>query len=271
MKDIKKRIKAYCAIFKDAQEKMKKEADIVMYIVEFFKDILGYDVFNEISKEYQVKDKYCDIAIKLGSEVAFLIEVKQPGIRLIDKHIEQAENYAMRSGTKWVILTNGCEWRLYHLSFDEEEGIVSSLVFKIDFIKEFVEKPDEVIEKILYLHKKHYLKGELEKYWKKETMLVPTSIVKALFSIKSLKAISREINKGAKVKVGVDDIAKAIKNLMDKEVLAELADIKIRKKRKQTKPRIEEKIEIKPDQEERSMIDTSLASPGIDKSKPNLH
>ncbi|MGB8953655.1 MAG: type I restriction enzyme HsdR N-terminal domain-containing protein, partial [Candidatus Aminicenantales bacterium] len=106
-KELKKKLLLYSNIFKEAQEKEKKEADVIMYIIEFLKDVLGYDVFTEISKEYQIKEKYCDIAIKLRGQVELLIEVKQPGLRLVDKHIEQAENYAMRSGTKWVILTNG--------------------------------------------------------------------------------------------------------------------------------------------------------------------
>ena len=231
-KDLKKLLKNYCLIFKDAQEMGKKEADVVMYLVQFFKDVLGYDIFTEISKEYQVKDKYCDIAIKLNGQVEFLVEVKQPGTRLMDRHIEQAENYAMRSGTKWVILTNGCEWRVFHLSFDEEGGVESTLAFKIDLIKDFEERPKDVIEKFSFLHKKYYLKGELDKFWKKKTLLVPKSLAKSLFTENVLKTIGREINRGADVKVGVEEVAKALKNMLDKEILAEMADIQIGKKRK---------------------------------------
>ena len=45
-KELKKKLKYYSTIFKDAQEKGKKEADLVMYLVEFFKDVLDYDLFN---------------------------------------------------------------------------------------------------------------------------------------------------------------------------------------------------------------------------------
>lgn len=245
-RDIKKPLKNYCSVFKEAQDAGKKEADVVMYLVQFFKDVLGYDVFTEISKEFQVKDKYCDIAIKLNGQVELLVEVKQPGMRLMDKHIEQAENYAMRSGTKWVILTNGCEWRVFHLSFDEEGGVESALVFRVDLLKDFQENPDDVISKFEMLQKKYYLRGELDKYCTKKTMLVPKSLAAALFTNTVLRAIGKEINRGADVRVGSEEIGRALKNIFDKEVLAEMADIKIGRKRRarRAKKELEQKAPV---------------------------
>ena len=230
-KELKKQLREYSKIFIDAQEQGKKEADIVMYLFKFFQDTLGYSIFDEISKEYQIKGKYCDIALKIKGEVGLLVEAKQPGIRLVKKHIEQTEIYGMKSGIKWVILTNGCEWRLFHLSYDEAEGIESTLVFGTDLVRSFKEKPNDVVEKFMLLHKRNFIKGELDKYFKKKTMLIPESLAKALFTEEVLRSIRREVNKGAEVKVGVDDIAKALKTLLDKEVLADMV-IKVRKTKK---------------------------------------
>ena len=246
-KELKKSLKHYIKIFTEAKEAGKKEADLVMYIVEFFKEVLGYDVFSEISKEYQIKDKYCDIAIKIKGQAEILVEVKQPGIRLVDRHIEQAENYAMKSGTRWVLLTNGIDWNLYHLDFSEAEGIDRSPVFKLNIIQDFQDKPKEVLDKISLLHRKYYLRGELDKYWKKKTMLTPQAISKALFSMVVLKTIKREINRGAKVRVGTEDVFRALRNLLDKEILADIADIKVRKKRT---PRKSPRIKIESTQDE---------------------
>ena len=231
-KELKKQLKLFASIFRDAQDKAKREADVVMYVVQFFKDALGYDILTEISKEFQIKEKYCDIAVKLQGQVEFLIEVKQAGLRLADRHIEQAESYAMKSGTKWVILTNGVEWKLFHISFSETEGVERAVVFKTDFLKDFDERPDEVSEKFGLLQKKDYLKGALDTYWTKKTMLEPGALAQALFSQTVLKTLNREINRGAEAKVSFDDIVKALKNLLDKEILADLADIKIRKRRR---------------------------------------
>jgi len=236
-KEIKKKLKIYSNIFKEAQEKEKKEADVVMYLVQFFKNVLGYDIFKEISKEYQIKGKFCDIAIKIKGQVEMLIEAKKSGMRLADRHIEQAQIYAMKSGTKWVLLTNGCDWRLFHLSFDEEGGIESTLAFKTDLLKSLKEKPNDVINKFKLLHKKNFTRGELEIFWKKKTMLIPRALSKALFTEEVLRAINREVNRGADVKVGIEDTAKALKNMFDKEVLADMADLRIRKRRKARKPK----------------------------------
>jgi hypothetical protein len=240
-KELKKKISVYSQRFRGAQESGKKEADIVMYIVEFLKDVLKYDVFKEISKEYQIKDKYCDIAIKIDGQVAMLIEAKQPGLKLVDRHIEQAENYAMRSGTQWAILTNGCEWRLYHLQVSDE-GIESSIVFKTDFLSSFDEDPDDVVSKFMLLHRKNFVKGSLDKYWQKLNLLTPQSLLQAVFTDSVLRTVARELNRGEKVRVGIDEIERELKCVLDKGILAELADLKLKKKRRTKRgPRKERK------------------------------
>ena len=271
-KEFRKKLSRFAQIFKEAQDQGKREADTVMYITEFIHDVLQYDIFKEISKEYQVKEKYCDIAIKLDGQVIILVEAKPPGLKLVDRHIEQVENYAMRSGTEWAILTNGCEWRLYHLSFSDDSGVERALVFKTDLLNSFIENPADVISKLLLLHRKSFLKGELSKpisglkagafgqedewptlrsgmpfiprlkslgfsgmtykYWKKKNLLTPQSLLSALFTKSVLKTISRELNRGEDVRVGIDDIERELKNMLDKGILADLADVKLNKKKR---------------------------------------
>ncbi len=233
-KELRSKLRKYSKIFIDAQEKNKNEADVVMYLVQFFQEALGYNIFDEISKEHQIKARFCDIALKIRGEVSLFVEVKKPGIRLVKRHIEQAENYGLRSGIKWVLLTNGCEWRLYHLSYDDSEGIESTLVFQTDLVKSFQEKPVDVVEKFMLMHKRQFMKGELDKYYKKKTMLVPEELAKALFTEDVLRAIRKEVNRGAEVRVELEDITKALKNLLDKEVLADMV-IKVKKSRKPVK------------------------------------
>jgi len=229
---IKKNLKRFSEIFMEAQEAGKNEADVVMYIVQFFEHVLGFDVFKELSKEYQIKEKYCDIAVRLEGKNIYLVEAKQAGMRLAERHIGQAESYALKSGTEWVILTNGLDWHLFHLNMTSEGGVERSLVFKTDLGKSFAENPLEVAQKFGLLHKRNYLKGELGRYWEKQTMLTPQSLIGAMFSEDVMKSMAREINRGATARIGQDDLIKGIKKLFDKEVLADLADIKIRKRKK---------------------------------------
>lgn len=61
----------------EAHEQRINEAETFMRSGNFLADVLGYNVFSEVSKEYMVKDKYVDCAIKLNNKPAFFIEVKQ--------------------------------------------------------------------------------------------------------------------------------------------------------------------------------------------------
>ena len=233
-KELKQKLRKYSNIFKDAQKSGKKEADVVMYIVQFFQDALGYDILkeHEISREYATGGGFCDVAIKIKGKLELIIEVKKPGTILVDKHIRQAKNYAIESGLQWALLTNGCHWKLFHLRFIEGEGIEKLTVFKTDLLESFQKKPDDVIEKFKLLHKKNFAKGELDKFWKKKTMLTPRSLSKALFSENVIKSIRYKVNYGKDIKVGVEDVVKALKNMFDKEVLADMAEIKIQKEQK---------------------------------------
>jgi hypothetical protein len=240
-KDFKKNVSRFAQIFKDSQETGEREANVMMYVVQFLKDVLKYDVFSEISKEYQIKDKYCDIAIKLNGRVAMLIETKQPGIKLAKHHLDQAENYAMKNGTEWAILTNGCEWQLYHFQ-NTAEGIDRAHVFTTDLLDSLQNNPEEVVGKLSLLHRKHFLRGDLDKYWKKRNLLTPRSLLQAVFTEDVLKKISKELMRGDRVRVGIDEIECELKAMLDKGILADLADVKLKKKkrtRKQMRPELE--------------------------------
>jgi hypothetical protein len=57
-----------------------------MYLVKFFEEVLGYDSLKgEISKELQIKDRYCDLALKIDGTVHILTECKAASIRTSDK------------------------------------------------------------------------------------------------------------------------------------------------------------------------------------------
>jgi predicted type IV restriction endonuclease len=171
------------------------------------------------------------VAIKINGEVRFLIEVKSMALALSDRHIEQAENYASRSGIQWVILTNGLSWRLYHLTF-ESSGIEHDLAFEcalgptIDL--------EETWECLSLLSKDSVTKGRLEDYWDHKKALSSTSLLRALFTEDVLNSLRRELKRKATVRVDMEDIATALRRLLNPEVLTE--DIRIRKGKKKRRP-----------------------------------
>ena len=157
----------------------------------------------EITREKQVKDKYVDLAIKIDGVFKFLVEVKAGGVTLRDRHIEQAERYAAEDNIRWVLLTNGVTWNLYHLSFDE--GIEYERVFATDLSSDSL---DEAAKVLGLLHRYSIIRGEHEKFWECRVALSPESIGKELFSEEMLRILRRQIRKSQGMLIDEEDFGK---------------------------------------------------------------
>jgi predicted type IV restriction endonuclease len=229
-KSLKKSLLQYANLFQEGRQRNINEADTVMYLTKFFTDVFGYDLFTEITKEFQVRDRYCDVAIKVKGEVKFLVEAKAMPLALSDKHIEQAENYASRAGIRWVVLTSGISWRLYHLSF-ETNGIEHDLAFEVNLTPE--SNLEGVWRCLSLLSRQSVLDGTLESFWLQKKTLSPVSLINALFTEEVLNRIKRELRRKSDVRLDLEDVATSLRRLLNPEVLTE--DLKIRKAKKKRK------------------------------------
>lgn len=244
--DITKGLKKYIPIFKQASEPPIHEAQTSLRIGKFLEEVLGYNIFQDITKEYTVKDKIVDYAIKLNGKVAFFIEVKQAGTNLREKHIEQASNYAANAGVPWVVLTNGSCWHLYHLTFEESEGIQSDLILSADMLKDDIK---DASFKISYLHKKSILKGEHENYYARVKVLSPKSIIQAIFQENVLRMLRGYLKKKSGTTVDEQDLVNSIKKMISPETWEIIGDIKVKKNpiKKVSRPTIKNKISLPPE------------------------
>lgn len=233
--DITRSLKKYIPIFQEAHELGINEAETSMRISKFIEDVLGYDVFTDVSKEYTVKDRYVDYAIKLNNKTVFFIEVKQAGMELRKSFIEQAGNYAANAGVYWVVLTSGRYWQIYHLTFDE--GIQSDLIWSADIIEDDIKRSSFLLS---LLHKKSILRGELEDYYLKVKTLSPKSIIQSIFHEDSLKVIRRHLKESNGISVDEDELTDSITEMLSKEAWEEIGDVKIKRKRKINKQKTEE-------------------------------
>lgn len=230
--DITRDLKKYISIFRQAHEQEMNESDTSMRISKFCENVLGYDVFTEVSREHAVKDRNVDYAIVLDGKVQFFVEVKQAGLALKEKHIEQASNYAANAGVSWILLTNGKNWKMYHLSFDE--GIQISIVWSIDILEGDIK---DSVSKLSMLHKKNIRKGLLKDYFNKKKVLSPKSIIQAVFHENTLRLIGLYLKKSSGIKIDEEELAENIKKMISTETWEVIGDIKIIRKRKSTKPK----------------------------------
>lgn len=107
------------------------EADTVTIVKDMLADVFGYDKYSEVTSEYSIRGTYCDLATKIDGALQALIEVKAIGLDLKDAHVKQVVDYAANQGVDWVLLTNGLQWRVYHIVF--AKPIDQELVVDIDF------------------------------------------------------------------------------------------------------------------------------------------
>jgi hypothetical protein len=123
-------LKRYQPILADAKRRDISESDTVVIVGDMLADVLGYNKYQEITAEFAIRGTYVDLAVRVGSDVRFLVEVKSIGSELKDLHVKQAIDYGANQGIEWVILTNGTHWRIYRVIF--KQPIDKTLVFEAD-------------------------------------------------------------------------------------------------------------------------------------------
>jgi predicted type IV restriction endonuclease len=220
--DIRKPLKKYVPYLLQAQADNLNEADTVQHLVKVLEDVLGYDAMTEITREKQIKDRFVDLAIKVDGTIRFLIEVKSAGTTLRDRHIEQASNYAANDNIRWVLLTNGVAWHLYHLTF--EEGIETEKAFDVDLSTTPLEEAAELLG---LMHRQAIRKNDHETYWAHHLALNPASIAKSLFCEEVIRFLRRDIRRRENILVDEEDLAAAITALFSVEAREQIGPVKI--------------------------------------------
>lgn len=112
-------IKTYQAVAQSHKAKDVSEADTVTLVKDILSYCFGFDKYEELTSEQQIRGTYCDLAVKIGGKIRYLIEVKAAGVDLNDTHLRQALNYGANQGIEWIVLTNSIEWKLNRLKFGQ--------------------------------------------------------------------------------------------------------------------------------------------------------
>lgn len=223
--DIKKPLKKFLPNLVKARDENLNEADTVQRIMKLLEDVLGYDALEDLSREANMKGKFVDVLVKVDGRPRLIVEAKSASTKLRDRHIEQAQSYASRNNYPWVVLTNGLDWILYHLTFDE--GIDYVRAFTINL--EDKEKFDDAAADLALLSRQSIKKGELEDFWKKVSALSPGAVGKALFDEQVLNVLRRELRRETGLLVDIEDLADAIKSMLEPDARAAIGPVRIRK------------------------------------------
>jgi hypothetical protein len=185
-------IKKFQNILKSAKAKDINESDTVTIVIDMLAELFGYEKFSEITTELAISKTYCDLAIKIDSEVKFLIEVKAIGIDLKTDHIRQVVNYGSNKGTDWVILTNGNSWKIFKISFGKP--IKSDLIYEFEFGM-LNPKIANDIEYLYYISRESISRSVLEEYLVEKQILNRFFIGQILLTQPILDSIRKTIKR----------------------------------------------------------------------------
>ena len=247
-----------------AKDRDVNESDTVSVLNDIFGEVFGYDKYLEVTSELAIRGTYCDLALKVEDKVQFLVEAKAIGIELKDTHMRQAVDYGANRGVQWVVLTNGMEWRVYRIRF--EQPINYDLVCKFDFAALNPRDPKD--QDCLFLLSKEGLgKNAREDFYEKVQSVNRYVIGRLILSEPVLTVLRRELNRMAEgVKVDVSDVKQIVQaEVLKREVVegeeADAALSKVNKFYRKSSPRRSKKPQeatpLKPAQEE-SVTDSLL-------------
>jgi hypothetical protein len=185
-------IRQYQKIAEQQKAKDVSEADTVTVVKDILADVFGYDKYQELTSEQQIKGTFCDLAVKLDGKIHLLIEVKAAGVILNSSHIRQAVSYGVAQGINWVVLTNGINWQIYRIKFGQPP--IEEELTRFDFLA-LNPKSDEDMQKIFMLCKEGMTSEALNSYHQVAQLFNKHTVSVILQSEAVLSALRREIRR----------------------------------------------------------------------------
>jgi len=115
--------------------------------------------------------------------------------------------YAVNEGVEWIVLTNGANWRVYHLSAGLPVEI--DLALDVDLVGD--ETVGKKAEELFYLTRESLKRRQLDEVWKTKRATSPSSLSAVLSSPAVAEAIRKELRRTTKQKVAADEITRLLR------------------------------------------------------------
>jgi hypothetical protein len=212
-------LKKYQGILSGAKDRDISESDTVVIIGDMLSDVLGYKKYIEITTEFAIRGTYVDLAVKVDSNVRFLIEAKAIGVALKDNHVKQAIDYGANHGIEWVVLTNGIIWQVYKIYF--RQPIDKSLIFEVDVLQTNPRNA-QLLECFSNLSREGFTHSSMTAFFQQRQATSKFSIAAMLTSEPMLHALRKEVRRiSTNVKVEEDFLKGVLQNEVLKRELVE--------------------------------------------------
>ncbi len=185
-------LKRYQGILTEAKNRDVSESDTVVIIADMLADVLGYKKYIEITTEYSIRGTYVDLAVKVGSEVRFIVEAKAIGTPLKEAHVKQAVDYGANQGIEWVILSTGALWQIYKIHF--KQPVEKTLIYEVDLLN-VAPKNQQLIECLGNLSREAFTQSSMAAFCQQQQITGKFSLAAILLSPPMLAALRKEIRR----------------------------------------------------------------------------
>jgi len=206
-------LRRYQKAFESAKSRDVNESDTRVIISDFVAEVLGFDKYSEVTTELAVKSTFCDLAIKFKGKLKFLIECKSAGTNLKDNHLRQATDYAANEGVEWVLLTNGPEWHVHRMRF--EQPIRTDEVFVLDLLNP-ENKTADVLERLYLISREGTIATAIDEYWEQKEATSRYVVAQLLLSASTISMLRRDLRR---MFHGVKITEEELGNLLSSEVI----------------------------------------------------
>jgi len=228
--DVRKALRDARNIIQDAVRMDCNEPETRKRVERVFEKVMDYNALKHLSRERAVRasglKEHVDFAIQLepgpDANIEVVVELKRVGVDLALKHVRQAASYAIDYGCEWVLLTNGRQWRLYHVEFGQPPD--TRLLEQWDILSD---ESAALAQKFDLISLKNVRKGGLAKLWLQAKVLRPASLLGALVSEESLKLLRRTFKKTEGVNIAYGDMVAALKRLLNEAAAKELDKVHV--------------------------------------------
>ena len=210
---IKAALKKYSKALTGLIEMDANEADTRLFITDFLFDALGYDKYTDLCTEYRVKNEYVDYGIRIDKDLIALVEVKRMNTKLGAKHLRQAQSYAVNEGVEWIILTNGAQWQVYHLTGGLP--VITDLVLAVDLAGDG--SVSQKANQMYFLSREAMKRGKMGELWHTKRATSPKSLSSILLSDPVVAALRKELKRVTGYSVDLIEVRRLIKDTCIRE------------------------------------------------------
>ncbi|OJF10424.1 hypothetical protein BG844_32285 [Couchioplanes caeruleus subsp. caeruleus] len=191
------------------------EGDTRLLVTDFLCEGLGYDKYEDLTTEYQVKGEFADYGVRIDRQLTAFIEVKRCATKLNAKHLRQVEMYAVNEGVEWMVLTNGQVWQVYHLTAGLP--VVIDLALEVDLLGDG--GPAHKGDALFPLSKEAFKRRVIDDLWRAKAATSPKSLASVLLSDAVLESARKELRRQTSHNIDAKELGRLLQTTVLRDSL----------------------------------------------------